>query len=260
MISLESIRRHYPPLIRENSLFDRYIVKEYIQLMVLDFLSTTPYIRKLSFIGGTNLRLVLGIDRFSEEIDFDCKDFSPEEFRMMTDDVITYLKRSGLNVHPRDRENDRLTAFRRSHYFPQLLFETGLTGHREERFLIKIESEDQMVNYSTELASIRLCGFFFPIPVPPLPVLCSMKISAMLNRQKGRDFYDTIFLLSQTYPDYEFLSKRSGIENLNELKEAAGRIFKTADLNRKRRDFEHLLFDMNRSERILNIPKLFESL
>ena len=33
-----------------------------------------------------------------------------------------------------------------------------------------------------------------------------MKLSALLTRGKGRDFYDAIFLLQRTEPDYPFLS------------------------------------------------------
>lgn len=65
MIQLELIRNYFPQEMRENATFQKYILKEYLQLMILDFLSTTHYIRKISFIGGTNLRLVKGIDRFS---------------------------------------------------------------------------------------------------------------------------------------------------------------------------------------------------
>ena len=61
------------------------MLKEYLQLLILDHLSTTPYIHKVTFIGGTNLRLIQGIDRFSEDLDFDCKDLNEEEFLAMTD-------------------------------------------------------------------------------------------------------------------------------------------------------------------------------
>jgi hypothetical protein len=57
-------------------------------------------------------------------------------------------------------------------------------------------------------------GFFFPFPVPTDQILCSMKLSAMLSRQKGRDFYDAMFLLGQTTPDYSFLAKKHNIHNL----------------------------------------------
>ena len=61
MIHLESIRNFFPPKIRGNASFQKYILKEYIQLQILDFLSTTPFIKKIVFIGGTNLRLVKGM-------------------------------------------------------------------------------------------------------------------------------------------------------------------------------------------------------
>ena len=70
MIRIETLRGYFPLQIRDNSLFDKYFLKEYIQLLILDYLSTTPFIRKITFIGGTSLRLVKGIDRFSEDLDF----------------------------------------------------------------------------------------------------------------------------------------------------------------------------------------------
>ncbi|MGM9790937.1 MAG: hypothetical protein ACI3Y4_00870 [Candidatus Cryptobacteroides sp.] len=95
------------------------------------------------------------------------------------------------------------------------------------------------------------CGFFFSLPVPPDSVLLSMKLSALLSRAKGRDFYDTMFLMQQTKPSYEFLSVRVGINSPDELKKAILEKLKTTDLNIKKRDFEHLLFNSNAGEKIL---------
>ena len=251
MIHIDAIRGFFPPEIRSNSLFDRYILKEYIQLLILDYLSATPFIRKLVLIGGTNLRLVKGIDRFSEDLDFDFKNLSKEEFIEMTNIILQFLQRSGLNVITKDLESSKLTAFRRSFYFPGFLFELGLSGHREERFMIKIESEDQLVHYKPDLANIRGCGFFFPMTVPSDAVLCAMKIKAMINRQKGRDFYDVLFLLAQTMPDYSFLKQSSGISSLEELKTAVEKMLQTVNLKNKMKDFEHLLFNKENSKRIL---------
>ncbi len=257
MNQLEWIKNFFPKELSENVSFQKYMLKEYFQLLILDFLSTTPFIKKIVFIGGTNLRLVKGIDRFSEDLDFDCKNFSKDEFMEMTDDVINFLKRNGYQIEVRDRENIKLNAFRRNIHFPELLFDLGLSGHKEERFLIKIESEDQKLPYTPELVNIKGCGFFFPFPVPPDGVLCSMKISAMLSRQKGRDFYDTMFLMAQHRPDYSFLAKKYNIQNLGELKSAVSQSLKTVDLNQKKRDFEHLLFNKRNSERILQIGEFF---
>jgi len=260
MIQPEMIKNFFPAQMRENVSLQKYMVKEYIQLLILDFLSTTPFIKKIVFIGDTNLRLAKGIDRFSEDLDFDCKDFSKENFIEMTDAIINFLKRNGLRIEVRDRENKRLTAFRRNIYFPELLFDLGLSGHKEERFLIKIESQDQQISYQPVMVNIKGCGFYFPFPVPPDSVLCSMKLSAMLSRQKGRDFYDVMFLLAQTQPDYSFLSDKQGINNLDKLKIATADIIDKIDLNNKKRDFEHLLFSKKKSERILLIEEFFQEL
>lgn len=75
MLNLEQIQNYFSPQIRENPAHRKYIIKEYIQLMILNFLATSKFAKKIAFIGGTNLRLVKGIDRFSEDLDFDCKDF-----------------------------------------------------------------------------------------------------------------------------------------------------------------------------------------
>jgi len=251
MIDLNYINGFFPPQIAGNANFQKHILKEYVQLMVLDYLATSPYISKLAFIGGTNLRLIKGIDRFSEVLDFDCKDMTDEEFKEMTDSVVTYLQRSGINVEARDKANSRLTAFRRSIYFPEFLFELGLTGHRDERFLLKIEAQDQGINYPIEMKHVQRCGFFFSLPAPPDSVLLSMKISALLARAKGRDFYDTMFLMQQTKPSYDFLQARVQINSAEELKKAILNKLQETDLNIKKRDFEHLLFNSNAGDKIL---------
>ena len=260
MIDLDFIRSFFPLVIARESRFDRYMLKEYLQLLILDHLATTPYINKMSFIGGTNLRLIQGIDRFSEDLDFDCKDLSEDEFMAMTDSVVQYLRKNNLEVETRDKPNPKLTAFRRNLYFPQMLFDLGLTGHKEERLLMKIEAQDQGVQYQPVVATINKMGFFFNIQMPPLDVLCAMKFAAILARQKGRDFYDTIFLLSKTKPNLPFLQARTGITSLEELKTTIAERLKEVDLNQKRRDFMHLLFNESNADRILQFPEVIAAM
>ena len=260
MIDLVFIRGFFPQAIASDSRFQRYMLKEYLQLLILDRLANSPYAGRLCFIGGTNLRLIQGIDRFSEDLDFDCKDLSEEDFLSMTDDVVRYLQQNGWTVETRDRGNAKLTAFRRNLYFPQLLFNLGLTGHREERFLIKIEAQDQGTAYTPEVAMVNRMGFLFGVQVPPLDVLLSMKFCAILSRQKGRDFYDAIFLLSKTGPNLPFLQARTGISSVEELKASVSSCLKSVDMRQKKRDFVHLLFNEENAERILLFENVLQSL
>ena len=256
MMQTEFLKNYFPPYLWNNPAQKKYIIKEYIQLLILDYLSTTKYINKIVFIGGTNLRLTKGIDRFSEDLDFDCKKLSNEEFIKMTDDIIKFLQRFGFRIKSPDQPNDKLKAFRRNIFFPELLFELGLSGYREERFLIKIESQDQQIDYKHKLETIKGCGLYFKFPVPDDEIMCAMKISALLSRQKGRDFYDVMFLMQQTKPDYSFLSASNGIENQKQLKEAFKAIIQKTDLSHKAKDFEHLAFQ-ERSIHKINLFKDF---
>ena len=87
-----------------------------------------------------------------------------------------------------------------------------------------------------------------------------MKLSAMLDRQKGRDFYDIMFLLGRTSPDYLFLSSKHSISGPDDLKDAVDRILKNVNLKEKSRDFEQLLFNRDNSLRILRVPEFFREL
>ena len=260
MIDINVIRDWFPGTIRNNPAFEKYMLKEYLQLMILDYISTSPFAGKLCFIGGTNLRLIHGIDRFSEDLDFDCKDMTEDDFRTMSANIVSFLKMNDFEVETRDKNSPKLTAYRCNLYFPGLLFEMNLTGHRDERFLIKIEAQDQGISYVPEIAYVKGCGFFFPIQVPPTSVLCAMKLSALVTRTKGRDFYDSMFLLSKTQPDYDFLKQRCGIGSLNEFRTRIDELLKDVDIKTKARDFKHLLFNSSNSDKILQLQEFLNSL
>lgn len=259
MIDLNYISTFFPSQFRDQSKYGKHLLKEYMELMVLDYLSSTKYIKKMAFIGGTNLRLVKGLDRFSEDLDFDLRDMTEEEFSDMTRDVVRFLHLNGLNAELKENKSPHLTAFRCNIYFPQLLFDMNLSGHRDERFLLKIEAQDQRVEYDPVTVQVRGCGFFFTLPVPPDSVLLAMKLSALLARGKGRDFYDVMFLFSLTEPDYSFLEKRVDIKNKEELKKALKEMLRKTDLNVKKRDFEHLLFNNASSSKILRFPEFLDT-
>jgi hypothetical protein len=86
-----------------------------------------------------------------------------------------------------------------------------------------------------------------------------MKLSALLARATGRDFYDSIFLWQQASPDYDFLRERCGIESPEALKRALYEKLDTTNLALKQKDFEHLLFNPSRSAQILHFRQFIDS-
>lgn len=251
MMDLETIRSLAPPELRSGQ-FDKHLLKEYVETLALSWLISGKWASRLAFIGGTHLRLVRGIDRFSEDLDFDVKNLTPATFTEMTDGLVRFLGLHGFPAEAKPRESDRLTAWRRSVQFPGLLHDLGLSPFRNERFLMKIECQDQERPYAREMATVSRYGLFFQTPVPPLPVLCAMKVSALLSRAKGRDFYDAMFLLPQTEPDYAFLAPKHGIADKTALKAALLAKAAEVNLSNKVRDVRHLLFTSGAGGKILD--------
>ena len=109
MISLESIKGFFPEELRAGQ-FAKHILKEYVECLALEWIARSPWAAKLTFIGGTNLRLTKDIDRFSEDLDFDCKGLGLDDFISFTDALLAYLVRNGLNAEAKEKESSRLTA------------------------------------------------------------------------------------------------------------------------------------------------------
>ena len=257
MLDLQNVRAFYPGF-PESPDTDIQLYKEYLELMVLDYLSSHSQIGKLTFIGGTALRLLRQIDRFSEDLDFDCKNLSQEEFASMTDDVVRFLRRNGLPAVAKEKESDALTAFRRTIQFPQLLYDLGLSPYREKKFVLKIEAKDQEVDYQRDMFTVNRDGFYFRIPSPSDATLYAMKLSTILHRGKGRDFYDAMFLRSRSEPDMNYLAQREGIATGEQLRCRMKQVCDRTDFRLKAQDFKYLLFHPENSSRILDFPALWE--
>ena len=252
MISFDEIKSLFAePLRRNPSLFE-YLLKEYFHYKMLDIIFSSEYASKLSFIGGTNLRILHHIQRFSEDLDFDCSNLSRDEFLNLTDKVIDRLKQEGIKVEAEDKEKDhKLAAFRRNITFPGLMFELGLTGHREKKILIKIECEPHYYDYEPIKPIIHKFNVFTQIFAPSPDILLSMKTGAVLERGKGRDYYDFIFLAGITDPDFGYLKIKFGITNHIQLYERILESCETTDFGLKSRDFEKLVFDPAETKKVL---------
>jgi predicted nucleotidyltransferase component of viral defense system len=252
MISFDEIRSFFPDGLRRNPSHFEYMLKDYFHYRFLDIMFSSKYASRLSFIGGTNLRILHHIQRFSEDLDFDCFQLSREEFNEITDSVISKLKNEGLNVAAEDREKDlQISAFRRNVVFPGLMHELGLTGHREKKLLIKIECEPHHYAYVPAKPIIQKFNVFTRIFAASPDILLSMKTGAVLERGKGRDYYDFIFLSGLTDPDFGYLEAKFGITSFSQLYERILESCETVDFEKRSHDFEKLVFDPEETRKVL---------
>lgn len=114
------------------------LMREYIQKYLLYILYKKKLYKNLIFVGGTALRFLYNIKRFSEDLDFSlscrAKDY---DFGNTLDIIEEEFTSSNYQIEIKyDMEKTVHTAFFR---FPELLFECGLSSYKAEKISIKIE-------------------------------------------------------------------------------------------------------------------------
>lgn len=252
MIKFDEIKTFFPDDLRRSPAYFEFMLKEYFHYRMLDIIFSGEYASRLSFIGGTSLRILHNIRRFSEDLDFDCFQLSREEFTRLSDTVIEKLRKEGINAEADDREKDlKFKAFRRNIQFPGLMYELGLTGHREKKLLIRIECEPHQYPYEPARPIIQKFNVFTQIFAPSPEILLSMKTGAVLERGKGRDYYDFIFLSGITDPDFGYLKIKFGITHLSQLSKAILKSCADTDFLKKSLDFKNLVFDPEETKKVL---------
>lgn len=246
MFDLTTLKKTYP----ENlQVFDRFILKEYLQYKILQNIFDSEYGKYLAFLGGTSLRIVHGNTRFSEDLDFDNFGIIESDFADLAQYIKRKLELEGYNV---EIKNIFKGVYRCNLRFPKLLNKMGLSGYEEEKILIQIDTMNQTYDYKTEKFLLNKFDVFTEINVTPVDILLSKKIEAAIGRKtlKGRDFFDIVFLFSLTQPNYPYLGAKSGIKDLVGLKEVLLEKIKNVDMELLARDVRPFLFNLDEIKRV----------
>ncbi len=252
MLNFQDILAAYPPNLQNRR---QFLLREYLQCKILQLLyNQKEYAARLIFLGGTCLRLVHKNSRFSEDLDFDNRGMSEQDYEILTQNIKTGLEQEGYTV---EISNVFHAAYRCRVRFPALLYQTGLSGHVEEKILIQLDCQPQGIEYQPQTYLLQQFDVFTSLLVTPPDLLLSQKISALLNRKrsKGRDFYDVVFLFGKTQPNYGYLEQKEGIPDAQKLKERLLGMCKTTDLSKMADDVEPFLFNQTDVKRV----ELFET-
>jgi predicted nucleotidyltransferase component of viral defense system len=215
MLDLQQIKNEYSEPLQG---YERAIVREYLQYKILQAIFESKQASKLSFLGGTALRIVHGNSRFSEDIDLDNFGLSWQAFGELVQRVKLFLEMEGFLVETNLVAKE---AFHCDLRFPELLFQQGLSPHQQEKILIQLDTVAQGYNYPPEVKILNKFDVFTEIRATPLNILLSQKIFTAVNRKrpKGRDFYDITFLFSKTKPDFGYLNQKMGITSPERLRQ-----------------------------------------
>ena len=255
MLSLKEIKAFYPESLHP---FERFILREYLQYKILEIIFESPFASKLAFLGGTCLRIIYANTRFSEDLDFDNFQLSEEDFKGISGIVKAELEKIGYEAEIR---NVMKGAYHCYIKFPELLYQQGLSGHKEERILIQLDTEAHDFSYQPGKPILNKFDVFTQIFSTPEELLLAQKFYAIINRKrnKGRDFFDATFLLSRGIkPNYEYLNLKLGIQNSDELRTQILEKCAALDMSEIAKDVEPFLFEPKDMKKVLLFPELMK--
>lgn len=181
----------------ENKTAKLNVMREYLQVYALRVLFEKGHFTKVAFVGGTALRFIQNLPRFSEDIDFSLTNKAGYDFEEMLNDIKRAFISANYSIAVKyDMERTVHVAFLK---FPELMHMAGLTHRKDQNLSIKVDVDTNPPK-GANLAN-TLVNKYFPITFThyDLPSLFAGKLHAIFTRPyvKGRDYFDLTWLVSR---------------------------------------------------------------
>lgn len=256
------IKEHY----KASTVFKRNLVKEYLQVLVLDFIYSHPKYNNLVFYGGSCLSHCFDLPRLSEDLDFVDLKKKINLFKLAYDLEKFFRKETDLNL------STKIQKFRIYLKFPILKKLNLASSSESDLLLLKIEifrGFDFCKNYKAEIIPLFKFNRSILIKTFDLSTLFATKIRAILYRKwektdkkrgiiikvKGRDYFDLMWYLEKRIkPNLSCLGE---FRDKEEMKLKLLEIIKKVDPKSIELDLESLIEDkkfvMNLSKSIKKI-------
>lgn len=190
-------------------------LQEIIQEIALIGLWRGKFFEKAAFYGGTALRILYGLDRFSEDLDFSLLksdlSFDLEYYHpFVKQELSSYGFEVSIEKKTKNIQTNIESTFIKAGTKKELIkieVPTSISKNVQKNSVIKIKFEvdiDPPLGFQTESKAI-LVPSPFSVNTFQLPDLFAGKLAAVLfrkwkNRVKGRDWYDLIWYVSQNTP------------------------------------------------------------
>jgi len=190
-------------------------LREILQEIALLGLWRSKFFEKGAFYGGTALRILYGLSRFSEDLDFSLlKPLSDFDLSRYSKALQTEMRSFGFEIMVGSKEKQTMravqSAFLKANTLQQLLIieaEKEIVRGLPKGQVLKIKVEvdtDPPTGFTTEVKYL-LHPIPFSVRSYVLSDLFAGKMHAILcrrwkNRVKGRDWYDFVWFVSN-YPE-----------------------------------------------------------
>lgn len=174
-----------------------HYTREFLQVLLLKILYDKEQFQYLAFVGGTALRLLYDLNRFSEDLDFCLVQKKGYSFSKLIQgvkaDLVLYSLAVDLNVNEQKTVQNVMIRFR------DLLYQLGLSPLRDQKLSIRLEIDNHPPRGGMTQVGLINRYFLFSVNHFDLASLFATKLHACFYRKytKGRDFYDLVWYLGK---------------------------------------------------------------
>ncbi|MEK9146231.1 MAG: nucleotidyl transferase AbiEii/AbiGii toxin family protein, partial [Elusimicrobiota bacterium] len=191
---------------------------------------------------GTALRILHGLMRFSEDLDFDADSLTLGGWTVLLEETAHELSRVGLSVQVRGVEKGSLLTG--DIRFLQVLHAYHIASQPTEKLRVKVEANRPGYPLSAEPRLVSAYGEMVAVEFAASGLIFAEKLLAFLNREQGRDVYDLFFMAGKRWvPDLRVLAARGVGPDFVSRALARMETFTPQGLNGLARRLEPFLFD-----------------
>ena len=180
----------------------RSVAREYLQARILLALQDDGVFMDWAFMGGTALRFLFQLPRYSEDLDFSLAEPGRDaQFVRRMRGVKSALEAEAYGVDIRAREHRAVASALVK--FHGLLYELGVSPHADEVLTVKVEIDTRPPSGATLQTRVLRRFALLNLLHYDKASLLGGKLHAVLTRKyvKGRDLYDLAWYLSDpTWP------------------------------------------------------------
>lgn len=236
----------------------RGILREYLQSKFLVEFYALPTTGKMSFVGGTSLRMLRDLPRFSEDLDFDNLGLSDNEVLELIKKTVDTFERENIDVELKKKQGEGKTYFELR--FPKVLFDLKISSNEKEKMMIKIDYARYWKSQEVEFKLFSRYGLIEQVVTNKLDQLLVQKLAAYVGRSRtqARDVYDIVWLYSQGAKiDKRFARKNGMSKVLDKARIKFGEEGVSALMKRRLRPF---LFDEKEVKKLDLLDSVLEKL
>ncbi|HSX25960.1 MAG TPA: nucleotidyl transferase AbiEii/AbiGii toxin family protein [Chlamydiales bacterium] len=207
-LNIKQILSKYQP----SRIPEIYKLREILQQAALLGLSRQNFFQHAAFYGGTALRILFGLDRFSEDLDFSLLAPDPDfDFQPFLDGLSREMEAMGFRVEVTLKEKSKISAvqsaFLKTNTLQLLLtIEERTSGiHPDQKIKVKVEVDtDPPKGFRLQTKTVINPVSFHVVTLHPSDLFAGKLHAALYrawqNRIKGRDWYDLIWFIRQKIP------------------------------------------------------------